>query len=233
MRIRAHFRIHRLVQDLARKVRRFAAAALVLTLLAGSVIVGKNIFLSELGREIRKNFRYSSLRLSYLPPAVVLENVRSMSERPLIRARRLRVELPFLSLLRNVKSVFVLLEAPEIHLRPEDLRLKKGTRPRLSLPFSIEKGLIEDGTIAYEGEDGVCEILGLKAVFTQAQDEFTLKATSEKSTYTVLPEKLAFGGRLNLAITGKGEEIKLQRFTVEGCDPSARRGHSCKAAHAV
>jgi len=24
-----------------------------------------------------------------------------------------------------------------------------------------------------------------------------------------------------------------QRFTVEGCDPSARHGHSCKAAHAV
>ena len=150
MRIRAQFRIHRLVQDLARKVRRFAVAGLVLTLLAGSVIVGKNVFLSELGKEIRKTFRFGNLRLSYLPPAIVLEDVRSLSDRPLIRARRLRVELPFLSLLRNVKSVDVLLEAPEVHVRPEDLPLKAGPRSGPTLPFSIEKGIIQDGTITYE-----------------------------------------------------------------------------------
>jgi len=74
VRIHPHFRIHGLVQDLVRRVRRSAVTAVILLLLFGSVVVGKNVFLGQLEREVRKTFAYGRLRMSYLPPAIVLES---------------------------------------------------------------------------------------------------------------------------------------------------------------
>ena len=89
---------------------------LVLAVLFSSLVIGKNVFLGEVRKEIHKSFAYDSLKASYFPPALVLENVRSLTGPPTFRARRVRVEVSFLSLLRNQKSISVLLESPEVHL---------------------------------------------------------------------------------------------------------------------
>ena len=114
MRIHAHFRIRWHVQNLVRRLKRFAVTVLVLTVLAASLVIAKSVFLSGLSQEIQKSLHYDSLRMTYFPPAIVLEKVRSNGGSPLIKIRRVRVELPFLSLLRNEKSVVVLIEGPEV-----------------------------------------------------------------------------------------------------------------------
>ena len=215
--LRLHFRVHGHVQNLVRRVRRSAVTAFVLLLLFGSVVVGKNVFLGQLEREVAKTFAYGRLRISYLPPAIVLENVRTLAGAPLFRARAIRVEVPFLSLVRNEKSVNVVIDGPEVRLRagaPEPDE-KRPVTP-LTLPFAVERGVVQDGTFVYESGSGVFAARGLKALFTQRGDEFALKATAEAGTYTVLPEQVSFGGALNVALSGKGAEVKLQRLTVEG-----------------
>ncbi|HYA49523.1 MAG TPA: hypothetical protein VEG35_07460, partial [Burkholderiales bacterium] len=94
MRIRLHFRVHGHVQDVVRKVRRSAVMALVLLVLFGGVVAGKSVFLSRLGTEVRKSFRYGDLRMSYFPPAVVIENLSSLPGPVPFEARRVRIEIP-------------------------------------------------------------------------------------------------------------------------------------------
>src|SRR5512136_224851 len=112
MRIKAHFRISGHVQDLVKRVRRMAVALIVLLLLAGSLVVGRNVFMGEVRSALRKSLDFGTVRLTYFPPALILDDVRSRATPDLFRVRRVRVELPFLSLLRNEKAVAVLLEGP-------------------------------------------------------------------------------------------------------------------------
>lgn len=217
MRIHPHIRIREHIQGLIRKVRRLAATLFVLFLLAGGVIVGKNIFLGQIRTELRKSVEYGDMRVSYIPPAIILDDVRSLAGPPLFRARQVRIEIPFLSLLRNEKSIGVIIDRPEIRLRAEPAP-GPGKRPGLpaSLPFIIERGIIQDGIFSYESEGGAVEAHGLKILFTERGREFAVKATAEKVAFTSLPEKIEFGGSLSVALTGNGQEIKIQRLTVEG-----------------
>ncbi|HYA48057.1 MAG TPA: hypothetical protein VEG35_00030, partial [Burkholderiales bacterium] len=220
MRIRLHFRIHGHVQDVVRKVRRSAVLVFVLLILFGGVVAGKNIFLSRLETEVRKSFRYGDLRLSYFPPAIVVEDVGSLPGPALFEARRVRIEIPFLSLLRNEKAVNVLIVEPRLRLRAGALR-GGGGKPQalpVSLPFTILRGLIEGGTVTFEGEGGVFEVRGLKATLAQHGDGFSLKAASDKTTFTVRPKNLELSGSLNVALTGKGDEVRVDRLTFEGGD---------------
>jgi len=219
VRIHSHFRIRWHIQNLIKRVRRFAVTFFVLLLLFASVVVGKNVFLGQLSHEVEKAFQYSGLRMSYFPPAIILEDVRSLTGPPLFRARLVRIELPFLSLLRNEKSVRVFLNGPQFEMRPGTPEHQSGRlRLPVSLPFSIERGLIQDGTLSFESEKGSFEALGLKVLFTQRRDEFSLKAVSEKSRFTSRPEGLEFGGSLNVALSGKGKDFAIERLTVEGPD---------------
>ena len=122
-----------------------AVFVLVLAVLAVSLVVGKNILLNEVRKGIRKSFAYDRLKLSYFPPALVIENVRSLTDPPALRARRVRIEIPYLSLLRNRKILSVVLDSPEIHIRPPAAGApRRKARPPLSileLPFVIERGL--------------------------------------------------------------------------------------------
>ncbi|MGZ5496168.1 MAG: hypothetical protein ACXWFO_05375, partial [Candidatus Aminicenantales bacterium] len=141
-------RIREQARALARKVRRAAVFVLVLTVLVVVLVVGKNVLLKEVAAGIHKSFAYDSLKLSYFPPALVIENVRSLVEPPTLRARQVRIEVPYLSLLRNRKVLSVVLESPEVHIRPPAAGApRRKARPPLSLlelPFVIESGRIEN-----------------------------------------------------------------------------------------
>jgi hypothetical protein len=195
---------------------------LVLGVLFGSMVVGKNVFLGEIRKEIRKSFAYDSLKLSYFPPALVLENVRSLASPPVFRARRVRIEIPYLSLLRNRKVVSVALDSPEIRLGSPvpGAPGPKAKLPRsaFSLPFVIESGLIENGSVVFETAKETLEVRGLRALVTQSGEAFTVRAAAERGGYASRVQNLEFGGALNVLLSGKGESVKVDRLTVEGPD---------------
>jgi autotransporter translocation and assembly factor TamB len=216
MRIKAHFRIRGLVQDLARRVRRMAVALIVLVLLAGSLVVGRNVFMGEVKSALRKSLDYGAVRLAYFPPALILDDVRSRTTPDLFRVRRVRVELPFLSLLRNEKAVTVFLEGPEVHLRPELFRRGKTPGPALTLPVTISRGLVRDGAVTYESPGGRVEIRDLKALVTEEADRYALRAEAGRAVFTSFTRNVAIGGALSVLLSGIGEEIKVDHLTLEG-----------------
>lgn len=222
MRFHPIFRIREQVRALVQKLRRFAVTVIVLGVLFSSLVAGRSAFLNEVRKEVRKSFSYAGLKLSYFPPALVLEDVRSLSGPPTFRARRVRIELPYLSLLRNRKSISVILDTPEVRLvraAPGAPR-SKARRPRsvLSLPFTIEQGLVENGSVTYETGTARIEAKGLRALVNQRGEEFTVRATAEKCGYASSAQNLEFGGALVLALSGRGEAVTVDRLSLEGPD---------------
>ncbi|HMA54241.1 MAG TPA: hypothetical protein VKT17_07240, partial [Acidobacteriota bacterium] len=220
MRLHTVVRIREQARSLARKVRRAAVILFVLTVLVVSLVVGKNILLKEVGAGIHKSFAYDSLRLSYFPPALVIENVRSLTEPPALRARRVRIEVPYLSLLRNRKVLSVVLESPEVHIRPPAAGAPAGKpRPPLSileLPFVIESGRIENGAVFFETASMAIEAHGVGALVTQNGADFSIRAAAESSSFMSPRRGLTPIGALNVLLTGKGEDVTVNRLSVEG-----------------
>ena len=149
MRVHSVFRIREQVRALVLRLRRIAVLILVLAVLAVSLVVGKNVLLNEVRNEVRRTLTYDRLKLSYFPPALVVENLRSIEEPAAIRVRRVRIEVPYMSLLRNRKVLSVVLDSPELRIKPraKDAPRRKSRPPLsiLSLPFVIEQGLVENG----------------------------------------------------------------------------------------
>ena len=220
MRFDAIARVREQARALAQKARRTAVAALVLVLLAVSLIVGKNILLGEVSKGIRKTFAYDRLTLSYFPPALVIENFRSLTEPPAVRARRVRIEIPYVSLLRNRKILSVVIDSPEIHIRPPAAGApRRKARPPLSileLPFAIESGTIENGTVIFERGRTVLEARGVRALITQAGDKFAIRATAASSGYTSPRRGPTSIGALTVLLAGTGENVTVDRLSVEG-----------------
>ncbi len=222
MRLHSIFRIREHVRVLVQKAWRVTVFLLVLGVLFSSLVVGKNVFLGEVRKEVRKTFAYDSLTASYFPPALVLENVRSLAGPPTFRARRVRIEVPYLSLLRNRKVLSVTLDSPVLRLAPAapGAPRPKAGRPRsaFSLPFIIERGLIENGSVSFETGTATVEVRGLRALVTQSGEEFTVRATAARSGYSSPAQNLDFGGALTVLLSGRGETVKIDRLTVEGPD---------------
>jgi hypothetical protein len=205
---------------LAQKARRAAVFVVIILLLAGSLVVGKNILLNEVRKGIHKSFAYDSLKLSYFPPALILENVRSLTDPPALRARRVRIEIPYLSILRNRKILSVVLDTPEIHLKKAVAGAPpRKTRPPLSLlelPFVIDRGLIENGSVVIETGRTTIEARGVRGLVTQNGEDFTVRATAERSGYTSPKRGLTEVGALSVLLSGKGEDVTISRLAVEG-----------------
>lgn len=224
MRVLPIFRIREQVRALVRKARRAAVVLLVLVLLAASLVVGKSVLLHEVRKEVRKTLVYDRLALTFFPPALVLENLRSAQEPVTVRVRRARIEVPYASLLRNRKAFSVVLEGPEIRLRPRP----KDAPPRpprpplsiLSLPFLVERGTVEDGTVVFESGGTTVEARGVRALVTQQGDAFAVRATAERSAYTTPSLGVRALGSLAVLLTGKGEDVSVDRLAIDGPDLS-------------
>ena len=220
MRLTTIARVREQARALARKVRRAAVFVVVMVLLLVSLVVGKNVLLREVRAGVRKSFAYDSLHLSYFPPALVLTNVRSLDEPPTLRAKSVRIEVPFVSILRNRKVMTIVLNSPEVRIRPRPAAApRRPARPPLSLlqlPFEVESGRIENGTVVYETGSTTLEARGIDALVMEKGQDFSVRATAV-ATGLVLPRRgLTSLGGLNLVVTGRGEDLTVTKLEVAG-----------------
>jgi len=220
VRLHTVVRIREQARALARKVRRAAVLLLVLTVLVVVLVVGKSFLLREVGAGIHKSFAYDSLKLSYFPPALVLENVRSLAEPPALLARRVRIEIPYMSILRNRKVLSVVLDSPEIHIRrPAAGAPRRKSRTPLSileLPFVIESGRVENGSVFLETGSTTLEARGVRALVTQSGADFSIQATAETSGFMAPHQDPTSIGALDVVLTGTGEDVTVTRLGVNG-----------------
>jgi len=219
VRLHAILRVRELVRDLARKARRTAVLVLVLAVLAAAVVVGKNALLNEVRKGIRKNYAYGRLTVDYFPPALVIEDLRSLAEPPALRVKKVRIEVPYLSLLRNRKALSVTLDGPEFRLERRAAPAPR-TKPRplslLTLPFIIERGLIENGVVTYGSGATTLEARGIRGLVTQSGQAFTVRATSDSSGYAAAGHPLRSLGGLTVLLSGQGEDVVVERLAVDG-----------------
>jgi hypothetical protein len=213
-------RVRELARTLARKVRRAVIFLVILILLAVSLVVGKNVLLKEVRAGVGKSFAYDSLRLSYFPPALVLTGVRSLDEPPTLRAKIVRIEVPYLSILRNRKVLSVVLVSPEVHIRPRPagapLRKARPPLSLLALPFEVERGRVENGTLIFDTRSLSLETHGIDALVAEKGQDFSVRATAASSGLMLPGRGPAPLGAVTLVAAGRGEDLTVTKLAVDG-----------------
>ena len=198
--------------NVLRRFRGLIVFLLIAALLGGALVVGKNIFLRQVRNKIQASLAYSRIRLSAIPPSLILEDVRTLRRDAPLRGPKGRRPhlLPF---------------APEAGKAPDRdhrraCRAHDGRRPAPGgntgpCPSPSREAIIRDGEISARIGGGLLHVRGLRALFSEKGDAFSFLARAEEGTLT--PAKgPALGGALTLSVYGKGNEVTIQRAVVEG-----------------
>ncbi len=194
-----------------KRFRGLIITLLVASLLAGALVVGKNVFLRQAKKRIEASFAYSRLRLSYLPPSLVFEDVRTLDPAPFFSARKVTVGISYISILRREKPLTILIEGPVVRMTDEPGPARK----YWPLPFAVERGIVRDGEISVKLRSGLLRVRGLKALFSERGDAFSFQAVADEGSFTPAAGP-AFGGAVTLSISGKGREVTVHRTVIEG-----------------
>ena len=198
-------------------LRPFAAVLAGAGILLGAAAVAKSYFLGQVRRRVDAAFVYDEFRLSYLPPTLVLKNVRSRPPSTAFAARTVAVRMSYLSLLRRDKPFVVFLDRPVVSLDEDVLRGDgKKRRPLFPQPFSVERGLVHDGRIVFEGEALRLDLRSVRAVLSQKGSSFTCRGDWEEGLFRHVASGRELSAAGGLSLFGKGEGVTLRRLALSG-----------------
>jgi hypothetical protein len=157
-----------------KRLRVFVIIFVIVLLLAGSGVVLKNIFLRQITEKVQSSFEYSNLYLSFFPPVLILEDVRSLSPSPPFSAKKIAVRLSYGALLTRERPFNVTIERPILRLNsaPADEEKEK-TEFNFFLPFSVEEGLVKEGEFYFQGKEVSFQSRNINARFAQKKGDFS------------------------------------------------------------
>ncbi|UCE40309.1 MAG: translocation/assembly module TamB domain-containing protein [Candidatus Aminicenantes bacterium] len=206
------------VIKLKKKFKRLVILSTIFLVLFGVGVVLKNIFLRQIQGMIQENFGYSEFRLSFFPPALILQDARSKSVSPFFSASKIVVGISSRSLLSKDRPLTVLIEDPVLRVYSTQDAKQEDTRKRISfaLPFAIDRGVIRNGTLYYWGSETRIQVSGMSAIFTQNGDEFSIKGEAKQNIITLSPDKNPLEGKVSFLLNGRGREIAIQRLKFSG-----------------
>ena len=205
-----------MIMKALKRIKGLIIFVLVMALLFAVLVVGKNVFVRQARAKIDAAFTYSGIRLSYFPPAIVLDDVKTRAAAPFFSARSVTVRISYMSLLRREKPLTVFIDGPILRI-PENTAAGKGeSKPFWPLPFALDKGLIRNGEIELHDKAGLLQARNIKALFIQKGDEFSLQAESGEALFTPVSSGRPFGGAVSIALSGKGRVVTIRRAAVEG-----------------
>jgi hypothetical protein len=180
--------------------------------------VVKNLVLNEVKDRIRSVLNYDRLYISTFPPALVIEDARSVSSSPFFSAQQIQVRISLRSLLSPDKPFQVFVERPV--LRIFSSAGPKQNRPSpdfsLTLPFIIDKGIIKDGELFYWGEETRIHSLGINAIFKQNGEAFSLHAEIAQNTFVPGADFPQVEAGISLVCEGRAEEIDVKKLRING-----------------
>jgi len=200
-----------------RRLKSLIAFSLLVLLLLGGAIFLKNLILHQVKKKIEATLHYARLRLTVIPPAIVLEDVRTVSASPFFSAEQVIIQIPFLSLLKRDRPLRVFIERPVLRIyenpRPDQ---KQKVALKFPLPISIENGFIRDGEFYYWGEKTSFTSYRIKAFFRQAQDRLVLRAESDENSLLLDSLDYPLTGKASVSLEGKGNTIAINRIRAFG-----------------
>ncbi|MEE8603859.1 MAG: translocation/assembly module TamB domain-containing protein [Candidatus Aminicenantaceae bacterium] len=206
------------VVKLKKKFKRLVVLSAIFLVLFGAGVVLKNIFLHQIQSKIQESFGYSEFSLSIFPPALILKDARSKSVSPFFSASKISVGISFRSLLSKDKPLTVLIEDPILRIYSTKDAKQVDARKRISfaLPFAIDRGVIRNGALYYWGSETRIQANGVSAIFTQNGDEFSVKGEAKENIITLSSDKKPLEGKLSFLLSGRGQEIAIQRVKFSG-----------------
>lgn len=207
-----------LIMKINKRVRLLIVFSLVILTLLFSGIVLKNLFLSQIRNKIQDSFEYSHLQLSFFPPALIIEDVKSHSLPPNFSAEKIELTISYKALFTKQKPFHVTVEKPilRIYHPTEEKREKKEFA--FSLPFLVDVGTIREGEFYYLGEDTSFQSKGIEAVFVQRRNALIIKAEAEENVLSPGSGRPLLEGKLSVLVESRGLEINLRELNINGSD---------------
>jgi hypothetical protein len=200
-----------------KRLKSLIAFSFLVVFLLGGAIVLKNLILHQVRKKIETTLHYARLRLTVIPPAIVMEDVRTVSASPFFSAEQVVLQIPFLSLLKRDRPLRVFIERPVLRIyenpRPDQ---KQKIALKLPLPISIENGFIRDGEFYYWGEKTSFTSYKIKAFFRQSQDRLVLRAESDENSLLLDSLDYPLTGKAVISLEGKGNTIAINRIRAYG-----------------
>ncbi|NOR14350.1 MAG: hypothetical protein GQ544_01465, partial [Candidatus Aminicenantes bacterium] len=218
MRIFYHLRYKQYILKIRRRLRTFFILAVLALVLFGAGTAVKNLVLDEIKDQIQSVLGYDRLYVSTFPPALVIEDARSVSSSPFFSAEKIQVRVSLKSLLSPDKLFQVFVDKPVLRIfssagRGEDLPPLDFS---LALPFIIEKGIIKDGELYFWGEETRIHSIGINAIFKQSGENYSLQAEIDESTFVTGAEYPQVQVGISLVCEGKAEDIEVKKLRVNG-----------------
>jgi len=203
-----------------KKLKVLISISVIIFILVGTGSIVRSIFLRRINNRIKSNFDFTEMHLSFFPPALVLNDVKSVSLSPFFSARKATLKISYKSLVSRKKPFNIIIEQPVLKIAslPSGTGEAGKTGFRLKFPFAIEKGLIKDGEIIYSGKEARIHSKGVNVFFVMNGDYFTLKAEVEDNIFSLGADKLPIKGRVSISAKGTGREIDIDRVKVRGPD---------------
>jgi len=206
-----------------KKLRLFVILFVIVLLLAGSGVVLKNIFLSQIKSKIQASFDYSDLQLSFFPPVLVLENVKARSPSPLFSAKKISVRISYGSLLTRERPFNVTIERPILRLNSTPAKTEEEkTEFNFFLPFSVEEGLVKEGEFYFHGTKVSFQSRKINARFAQKKGDFSLRAEAEQNVLLLDSTRPQLEGKISLSVQSRSQEIIIKRLEIDSTDFSLK-----------
>ncbi|UCC40176.1 MAG: translocation/assembly module TamB domain-containing protein [Candidatus Aminicenantes bacterium] len=201
-----------------KRLRSLIVFSIIILILAGAGVALKNIVLFQIKKKIQSNFDYTDLYMSFFPPALVIENVRTHSLSPFFSADKVAVKISYKSLLTKERPFNVFIERPilRIYERPSESGRAERTRFPITLPFSIEKGVVKGGELYFWGKDVSFRSKGIKAIFAQKKNQFSFQSEAEENIFSLSSVQQQIEAEVSLSVEGRDREIRVKKFRANG-----------------
>jgi len=199
-----------------RRLRSFLILAIIGIVLFGASTLLKNLVLNEVRKRIESTLHFERAYIQTFPPALVIEDVRSVSSSPFFSARRIEVKVTFRSLLSRERPFVVFVDNPTLRIfaAAGGAGTPINREASLALPFMVDRGLIRGGEVYYWGKETRVFAQGINAIFRQSGRDFSLKAVFTENTFTWDSKLPSLSGRVELALEGSGDEIHIQKLRI-------------------
>ena len=207
-----------------KRIKSLIILSLILLLSVGAGFVLRSFFLGQIKKKIQSSLDYTHLHLSFLPPTLILENVRARSLTPFFSAKKIVVKVSYKSLLTRKRLFNVFIERPILRLTDTSTKEEEGEKREFSFPFqfSVAEGLINGGEFYFQGKDVSFQSKRINALFAQRKDDFSFRLEAEENVLSSGRDLPQLEGKINFLARSRGKEINIKRIEINGSDFSLK-----------
>jgi len=201
-----------------KRLRTVILLAGLAVILAGAGALVRGVILHRIRAVIGASFHYGAIRLSAIPPSLSIEDIRTVSASPFFSARRISARLSLFGFFARNRSISLRVESPVLRISESDAGGGKRAIDLGTLPFSIERGTLEDGEVYYFGRAGTYLAKGIRAAFRRSGDSLILRAESEDNAWLMPALQVPISGRISALLEGRGKDIIIRKAVFSGPD---------------